>query len=216
MVHPDIAATSPARRTGGRSARVVRTVLDAAFARLAADGLAGFSIADVARDAGVHETSIYRRWSTREGLAQAACLDRAGRDITLPDTGAFDTDLQMLAEGAVLFVASPAGRLLLQLGLQAAAGGSDPRPAYWRERMAALAPVFDRAIARGEVRDRVHAQRCLEAAIAPIYLRALVSGEQLCDWPLARFAAAVPRVAAVLVDDEPDTRPKDVSPIAGR
>ncbi|HMN82390.1 MAG TPA: TetR/AcrR family transcriptional regulator [Burkholderiaceae bacterium] len=191
-------------------------MLDAAFARLAAGGLAGLSIADVARDAGVHETSIYRRWGTRERLAQAACLDRAERDIALPDTGAFDTDLQVLAEGAALFVVSPAGRLLLQLGLQAAAGGSDRRPAYWRERMAALAPVFDRAIARGEVRDRVHAQRCLEAAIAPIYLRALVSGERLRDWPLARFASAVPRLAAVLADDEPDTWPENVGPSARR
>jgi len=59
------------RRPGGRSARVRRAVLDATLELVNAHGLDGVTVAEVAERAGVHETSIYRRWRTREELRLA-------------------------------------------------------------------------------------------------------------------------------------------------
>ena len=62
------------RRPGGRSERIRQSVIEATMAVLRDRGWDQFSIAEVASRAGVHETSIYRRWGTRERLATDALL----------------------------------------------------------------------------------------------------------------------------------------------
>lgn len=63
-------------------------------------GLETFSIAEIARRAGVHETSIYRRWGTRAALALDAVLDTTETEIPAPDTGSLRGDLSALRQGA--------------------------------------------------------------------------------------------------------------------
>ena len=81
------------RRVGGRSARVQESVLKSVFELLGEKGPSDFSIADVAARAGVHETSIYRRWPSRETLIIEACRNFAEDVMPIPDTGALRTDL---------------------------------------------------------------------------------------------------------------------------
>ena len=71
------------RRPGGRSARVRRAVLDAALDVLHAHGMEGLAVTDVAARAGVHETSIYRRWGTREHLIVDALLEEAEEHLEM-------------------------------------------------------------------------------------------------------------------------------------
>jgi AcrR family transcriptional regulator len=70
-----------------RGEHVRRTVLAAAFDELADNGVAGSTVAGVARRSGVHETTIYRRWITRENLLVDAMLNRSAQAIPPPDTG---------------------------------------------------------------------------------------------------------------------------------
>ncbi len=63
---------SPQARVGGRSARVVSTVLRTTLEVLGERGYAGLRIEDVAAQAGVNKTTIYRRWPTRADLVIAA------------------------------------------------------------------------------------------------------------------------------------------------
>src|SRR5918994_5565425 len=81
------AVYAPKLRLGGRSARVREAVLDAAFAELDEHGYNGFSIEAVARRSGVHKTTIYRRWPTREALLVYALDSRSDRDVQVPNTG---------------------------------------------------------------------------------------------------------------------------------
>ncbi len=81
-----------------RGEHVRRTVLAAAFDELADNGAANASVAGVARRSGVHETTIYRRWATRENLFVDAMLSRSAQEIPAPDTGTIRGDL--LAIGA--------------------------------------------------------------------------------------------------------------------
>src|SRR5437667_200471 len=75
-------------------ARVRKSVLDAALNRLLADGFDGLSIAAVATDAGVAETTVYRRWPTKAALAAAALTELAAADNPTPDTGSLEGDLR--------------------------------------------------------------------------------------------------------------------------
>ena len=63
---------SPQTRVGGRSARVVSTVLRTTLEVLGERGYAGLRIEDVAAQAGVNKTTVYRRWPTRADLVIAA------------------------------------------------------------------------------------------------------------------------------------------------
>ena len=80
-----------ARRPGGRSARVRADVIAATLAELGERGYAALSLDSVARRAGVHKTTLYRRWGTREELVLEAMLERAGEHISVPDTGSCGT-----------------------------------------------------------------------------------------------------------------------------
>src|SRR5947209_9777507 len=98
---------------GGRSARVRAAVLDATLAVLAEEGDA-FSIPHVAARAGVHETSIYRRWGSREALIADAVTSRIGAEIPVPDTGSLRGDLVTLLENSIRFLGSPLGTQLVR------------------------------------------------------------------------------------------------------
>ncbi|WP_173476330.1 TetR/AcrR family transcriptional regulator, partial [Streptomyces sp. 150FB] len=59
---PSRPASPPARRPGGRGARIRTRVLDAVRAHLLAYGYDGLTVDAVAARAGVHRTTVYRRW----------------------------------------------------------------------------------------------------------------------------------------------------------
>lgn len=80
-------------RPGGRSARVVESVLRAVVYELAATGYTALSFEAVAERAGVSRTTVYRRWPTRAALVSAAFAKLAQARPPPPDTGSLKGDL---------------------------------------------------------------------------------------------------------------------------
>lgn len=138
---------------------------------------------DWAVRAGVHETSIYRRWGTKQALARDACLQYAESALAIPDTGSLRSDLVALLESLVAILVSPAGSALLALSLSEHPHVVAARHAFWQRRFTALRTMFDKAVARGDFPRHADPMQLLETLIAPLYLRALVTGESLEDWP---------------------------------
>ena len=174
-------------RLGGRSARVRASVLQAAFTILTQRGIDDFTIADVAVRAGVHETSIYRRWGTRTGLAAEACLHFAETALSIPDTGSLRSDLVALLRRLTNLLTSPQGRALLALAVARDPDAVAARRAYWQRRFNLARAIFDRAVSRGEFPRHADPIIFLEALIAPLYLRLLVTDEPIEDWPSSRM-----------------------------
>src|SRR3954449_2137582 len=88
--------TSTRPRPGGRTARIRAQVLDAVRAELGEHGYDGLSMDAVATRAGVHRTTVYRRWGDVGGLL-ADVLDAASDDDWQPpDTGSLEGDLEAL------------------------------------------------------------------------------------------------------------------------
>ncbi len=178
-----MSAPSPRRaRPGGRSARVKSSVIEATLSALVADGYAALSVADVAHRAGVHETSIYRRWGTKAALASEACLSSAASAIRVPETGSLRRDLRALVAQVIRFLGSDVGRALLGVAMQTFDQASDVaqlRTEFWSRRFGAANMIFDRARQRGELSAGVDAGALLELVIAPLYFRAAISGEPL-------------------------------------
>ena len=181
------AARQPVRRTGGRSARVRAAVIDATLTALRTRGLDDLSITQIAQRAGVHPTTIYRRWGGRSNLALDAVLSGTEAEIPAPDTGSLRGDLLAVVRGIAAFLRTPLGELVVRLALprdlpeyEAARGGD------WAQRFRSGAALFERARARGELRANVDPVLALETLIGPMYVRMLMTGEPLDDALLVR------------------------------
>ncbi len=189
------------RRPGGRSARVRQSVLDATLALLGEGGLNGLTVADVAARAGVHETSIRRRWRTKENLICDALLNHSEQQLPIPDTGALREDLAAFAAELVAYLTTPLGTALLQA---IAATGEDPalaeaRTAFWQTRHELASAMIERAVARGELSAAVDSRLALEALIAPLHFRTLLTDEPLDEDLPRRLADLV--LDGILVSD---------------
>jgi AcrR family transcriptional regulator len=187
------------RRPGGRSARVRAAVLDATLELLLRHGLEGFKVSEVAEQAEVHETSIYRRWGTRENLLIDALLG-ATEQLLVPDTGSLRDDLTAYATDLAEFLATPVGHALEHT---LAVAGDDPdtrraRDHYWTSRYERSRQMVTRAIERGELPDTVEPRLVIDMLVSPLHFRIVLTREpidarmpaQLVDALLGGIAAA--------------------------
>ncbi len=166
------------RRTGGRSARVLRAVLAAARTTLLRRGFVQFSIAEVARLSGVHETSIYRRWGTRAALIVEAVLSHYERELPIPNTGVLRDDVVRLLHGLLDTLNSRLGITLIRM-VAGPEGASEEvkavREMYWGRRRQELKVVFERGIDRGELPRDTDPDLLLDTLIGTFYVRALIT-----------------------------------------
>lgn len=172
MTQKDAQPATPARRPGGRTARIRAQVLDAVLTQLVEHGYDELTVDTVAARAGVHRTTVYRRWRDVGGLL-ADALDAAGGDDWQPDsTGSLEGDLTVLnREVQTALTAEPS----VTAALIAASFRSDEAAhalkRFWEDRYARCEEVVDRAVRRGELPARTDARALLVAATAPIYHR---------------------------------------------
>ena len=172
------------RRPGGRSARVRAAAIAATLAELAESGYSALSLESVARRAGVHKTTLYRRWGTREDLVLEAMLERAGERISVPDTGSLRGDLLELARTAAANAASPevaamARAAVAQMPHDSRLAAANHR--FWDERLALDGAIVEQAIERGEVAPDTQPRQVIESVLGPIHLRLLLTGEPIND-----------------------------------
>ncbi|MDT7746070.1 MAG: hypothetical protein QOE59_5148 [Actinomycetota bacterium] len=175
-----VSAPEVRRRPGGRSARVRAAVLEATLDLLLARGLEGLKVSEIATRAQVHETSIYRRWGTRENLLIDALLD-ATEQLRVPDTGSLRDDLIAYAVDLAQFLATPVGHALERT---LAVAGDDPdtrraRDHYWASRYALSKQMITRAVDRGELPDTVDPRLAIEMLVSPVHFRIVLTREPI-------------------------------------
>ncbi|MET9214249.1 MULTISPECIES: TetR/AcrR family transcriptional regulator [unclassified Nocardia] len=174
------AAQEPAevrRRPGGRSARVRDAALRAALESLTESGLGGTTMNDIARRAGVHASSLIRRWGTMEVLILDAVLAYSTDRLPIPETGSLRGDLTAFAESLASYLSSPQGTALARTMAVIEDDELVPgtRARFWRSRLSDARVIIDRAVQRGEVADGTDAQLVLETLIAPLHFRRLLT-----------------------------------------
>ncbi|TDC17796.1 TetR/AcrR family transcriptional regulator [Kribbella albertanoniae] len=116
-------------------------------------GFDGMTVDDVAEAAGVGKATIYRRWASKEELANDAMADLFDIEIPDADTGSLAGDLREVYGNALAFANTPAGVALMRLGITEA--NRDARSAaIYRSlidrRIVLTKAALERAWARGE------------------------------------------------------------------
>jgi AcrR family transcriptional regulator len=185
------ATTATAGHTHGRPPRaragrprsdvVHRKILDATRELLSEEGYTNLRLEHVAARAGVGKATIYRRWGSKDALAQELLAELAGPHIAVAETG--DTRGELLA--AIVnpmraVTETPFGPVIRALLSQIAVNPTigDPfRATVVQARRDEIARVVARGIARGDLRADADPEIATELLAGPVYFRLMFGGE---------------------------------------
>jgi AcrR family transcriptional regulator len=179
---PAVPAVQAASRRGRpRSDEVHRKILDAARELLSEDGFNDLRLEHVAARAGVGKATIYRRWGSKEALAQALLAELAAPHIAVAQSD--DTRAELLAAVVNPMRAvtdTPFGPVIRALLSQIAVNRTlgDPfRATVVQARRDEIARVIARGIARGDLRPDADPELATELLVGPVYFRLMFGGE---------------------------------------
>ena len=176
----------PARKGRPRSDRVHRAILDAFRAVLSEEGFADLRLEHVAARAGVGKATIYRRWASKEALAQELLAELAAPHIAVAEAG--DTRAELLAvviNPMHAVTDTPFGPVIRALLSQIAVNPTlgDPfRATVVQARRNEIARVIGRGIARGDLRPDADVDIATELLVGPVYFRLMFGGELSRDF----------------------------------
>lgn len=168
------ATTSPRRtdsRPGGRSARV-RAAVHQAVRELLTEEANELTIPVVAARAGVHATTVYRRWGSVGELLADVATSRFSGDIVVPDTGSLRGDLERYASDLARDLSDPDTLALVRAIVGT---GGDGASVCRGERQRQLEAILEREQARGNQAPTV--ERAVDAVLAPLYYRAVFTDQ---------------------------------------
>ena len=147
---------SSTRRTKGaqqgpRSQRIIASVRAATLHELGRVGYAQMSVDDVAQRAGVHKTTIYRRWPSKADLVVSLVDSQLDLLETVPNGASLRQDLQAFAAQVARNLEGEGGRALARVLMS---NHPELLPVVTRARIMAMGRVrraFERARERGEL-----------------------------------------------------------------
>lgn len=182
------------QRPGGRSARVRADVLRATSELLMEVGYDQLTVDDIASRAGVHKTTVYRRWPNMPELVFEAVAEQSAEVVPIPDTGNLLEDMQILAREVAANIGSEGGARRSR-SIVAAAATSDQLTAamrsFWAARLANAAVIVERAVEREELPPGADPNLIIESLIGPLWVRLLLTGEPVTDELADRVAELV-------------------------
>jgi AcrR family transcriptional regulator len=162
-------------RLGGRSARIQAAVHDAVRRLGALGDRAELTVPQIAAEAGVTPSTIYRRWGDLAVLLADVAVQRLRPASEPDDTGSVTSDLHAFVEQYMEEMSSPVGRTLID-DVFSATGETYPAQCanFVRENLTIIA---DRAQARGETPFDV--DEVLDHVIAPIVFHIMFGDREL-------------------------------------
>lgn len=183
-----------------RNPRVDEAIVDAARRLLVREGYTGLYLEHVAAEAGVAKSTVYRRYGSKEELAEALLEALVPWISEVPDTGDTREDLIETVMGSIRGITStPYGpvvsALLSEIVLNPRLGDAF-RTRVVQSRREHIAELIDRCVARGDLATTTDAQLATELLLGPVYFRLIFGGtldralaEQVVDGFVAGHAA---------------------------
>jgi AcrR family transcriptional regulator len=189
---PAKAAHKPAaRKVRGPSKKVTEQLLLATLELLEEQGAAGLKIEAIADKAGVHKSTLYRRYGDTSNLVKAVIAEIDHGGTALPDTGSLYTDMHALAHSFAEHFRQPAVTAINRL--IAGNRNSDQQLAawmddYWQGRQDLYQEVLKRAEARGEPLAAEKFPLAVEIIVGPMALRSLMTNHDIDAASVAQLA----------------------------
>ena len=186
-------------RPGGRTARTAEAVFAAAVGELSERDYSDISIESISARAGVHKTTVYRRWGSKVELIRQVLVGAAAARIQLPDSGSIDTDVRALARAVQAILSLPEGAAITRALIAGALSSpeiAEVMDQFWAARLEAISVIVRRAIGRGQLPAGTDAAALMHAVAAPLYYQLLVNRAPVTERDAELSAAAALAAAA--------------------
>src|SRR5262249_42486221 len=174
----------PKKRGRQRSTVAETAVLKATMALLEDRPLSSVTAEDIASKAGVSKATLYKWWPNKNRIALDAFLAQMAEDVPIPDTGSARHDFLEQLKNAVRFYTSPRGRALSQFIAEGRGDREVVRACRERSedpRRKAVRVMWERAVARGELRADIDAGTVIDLLFGPIVYRLMTEHGPLND-----------------------------------
>jgi AcrR family transcriptional regulator len=163
-------------------------------------GVRAMTTEEISARSGVSKATIYKWWPNKYAVAVEAFLTEMMAEAPDPDTGSARDDFFLVIRGLIHFYTGPGGRVFAQL---VGEGQSDPlvqhelREHLITPRRKVLRLLWDRGVARGELRTDIDVDTAVDLLVGAVTYRILLghgplddaAAEELVDAAMRGFAA---------------------------
>lgn len=182
----DRTAEQPARVRPGRprSEQTRAAVVRATSELLHEIGLRAMTTEQIAARSGASKATIYKWWPNKYAVAVDAFLSEILADSPDPDTGSARRDFTVLLQGVCHFYTGPSGQVFAQLIGEAQFDrdvATELQDGLIHTRRATLRAIWDRGVARGELRADVDGDTAIDLIIGPALYRLMIGHAGLDD-----------------------------------
>jgi AcrR family transcriptional regulator len=184
-VSPDTAQDTQPRSPGRpRSEQSRVAVLRATSELLQEVGLRAMTTEEISNRSGASKATIYKWWPNKHAVAVEAFLTEMMAESPDPDTGSAREDFRRVIRGLGHFYLGGSGRVFAQL-----IGEAQYDPSVKAElhthlvepRRTLMKTIWDRGVARGELRPDVDPDTAIDQLIGPMLYRLLLGHAPLDD-----------------------------------
>ena len=179
-----MAEDRPGTRPGRpRSQQSRAAVLRATSELMREVGLRAMTTEDIAARSGASKATIYKWWPNKYAVAVEAFLSEMAVESADPDTGSAREDFRLALRGLIHFYTGENGRAYAQLVGEAQFDpkiGAELRDHLVGSRRELVRAIWDRGVARGELRADVDPEVAIDLIFGPAMYR-LVAGHAPLD-----------------------------------
>jgi AcrR family transcriptional regulator len=157
-----------------RSERSRAAVLRATSELMQEVGLRAMTTDEIANRSGTSKATIYKWWPNKYAVAVEAFLSEMFAESADPNTGSAREDFRITLRGLLHFYASPSGRIFAQLVAEAQfdpAVAAELRDRLVGSRRQLARAIWDRGVARGELRPDVDPEVAMDLVFGPAMYR---------------------------------------------
>ncbi|MFT9370830.1 TetR/AcrR family transcriptional regulator [Paenibacillus sp. T2-29] len=172
------------KRGRPRNVESQKSILAASYDLLLEQGFGAVTVEKIAERAKVSKATIYKWWPNKAAVVMDGFLSATMARLPVPDTGRVLDDILIHATNLVRFLISREGKIITELigEGQLDAGLSEAyRTRYFHPRRLEARHLIERGIERGELREHLDVELCIDLIYGPIFYRLLVTGYPLDD-----------------------------------
>jgi AcrR family transcriptional regulator len=174
--------TTPTERPGGRSEEIGKRVMQTTITLLKENEFSSVTLEQIAREAGVNRSTLYRRWKSLPRLIAWVLMEFQVEQIAYPDTGSLEKDLAEMAVALSTEMAGPLGPMFFNLATREVAKDKEMADAleeFWADRAKRIQVVVKRGIDRGEIRADADTRLMLDQIFGTSYFRLMRTGKPM-------------------------------------
>lgn len=172
------------KRGRPRNVETHKSILSASYELLLENGFGAVTVEKIAERAAVSKATIYKWWPNKAAVVMDGFLSAASERLPVPDTGSVLKDILIHATNLARFLTSPEGKIIKELigeGQFDSGLAEAYRTRYFLPRRLEAMQLMERGVQRGELKENLDIELCIDLIYGPIFYRLLVIGEGLDD-----------------------------------